>query len=206
VLQGTLGRLIIGVGAFELGNAAATLLILRATELLTPSHGHAAAVKIALALYAGYNLAATLIAIPAGHLSDGAAAYSCSRSARQRSLPPTSGLAVVGASIATLAVLFAAAGVGIGVGETAQSAAVAAFAPVAVRGSAFGLVSAIQAFANLTASAIAGVVWTTVSPDAGFLYLAAWSVVALLAFTAAGRVARSCGSLRAAASRAALGQ
>jgi MFS family permease len=186
VLQGMLGRLVAGIGAFELGNAAATLLILRATELLTPSHGHGAAVKIAIGLYAGYNLAATLIAVPAGHLSDrrgsvlvlvlGAAAFAAA----------FAGFALVRASVVALALLFAVAGLGIGVGETAQSAAVAAFAPVGLRGSAFGLVSAMQAFANLAASAIAGALWTAVSPEAAFLYLAGWSTLALVAFAATG--------------------
>ena len=37
-----------GISAFELGNVAATLLILRATQLLTPSARHDRAVKIAL--------------------------------------------------------------------------------------------------------------------------------------------------------------
>jgi len=36
VLKGQLGRLMVGVSAFEFGNVAATLLILRATELLAP--------------------------------------------------------------------------------------------------------------------------------------------------------------------------
>src|SRR5215213_11003057 len=36
VLTGRLGRLIVGVSAFEFGNVAATLLILRASELLAP--------------------------------------------------------------------------------------------------------------------------------------------------------------------------
>ena len=39
LLQGHLGRLWIPIGAFEAGNLATTLLILRATELLTPSSG-----------------------------------------------------------------------------------------------------------------------------------------------------------------------
>ena len=178
--------MLVGIGAFELGNAAATLLILRATDLLTPSHGHGAAVKLALALYAGYNLAATLVAVPAGHLSDrrgsvlvlalGAAAFAGA----------FAGFAFVNGRITALAVLFATAGVGIGVCETAQSAAVAGFAPVQLRGSAFGLVSAIQAFANLAASAIAGVLWTAISPKVAFLYLAGWSAVALGAFAATG--------------------
>ena len=47
-----LGRLLVGVTAFELGNAAATLLILRATDLLEPGHGHHRAVQLAIVLYA----------------------------------------------------------------------------------------------------------------------------------------------------------
>jgi sugar phosphate permease len=86
-----------------------------------------------------------------------------------------------------LALLFVLAGLGIGVGETAESAAVAAFAPVDLRGSAFGLVAAVQAFANLAASAVAGVLWKAVSPEAAFLYLAGWSVVAVIAFAASMR-------------------
>ena len=69
-MRGQLGRLLIGVSAFELGNVAATLLILRATQLLTPGHGRDAAVKIALGLYTAYNLAATLASIPGGRLGD----------------------------------------------------------------------------------------------------------------------------------------
>ncbi len=53
VLRGRLGRLMVGIGAFELGNIAATLLILRATELLEPGRGEDSAVQIALLLYAG---------------------------------------------------------------------------------------------------------------------------------------------------------
>ena len=186
LLRGKLRPLLAGVAAFELGNAAATLLILRATELLDRDHTHGSAVKIALVLYAGYNLAATLIAVPGGHLNDrrgsvlvlvlGAAAFAVA----------FAGIAVVGSSIVALALFFAAAGVGIGLGETAQSAAVAAFAPVELRGSAFGLVAGIQSFANLAASVVAGVLWTTVSSEAAFLYLAAWMTIALLLFVAAG--------------------
>jgi hypothetical protein len=49
VLRGELGRLLRAVGAFELGNIAATLLILRATDLLGPEHGADRAAQIALA-------------------------------------------------------------------------------------------------------------------------------------------------------------
>jgi hypothetical protein len=47
VLHGELGRLG-AVGAFELGNIAATLLILRATDLLRPEHGTDQAAQLLL--------------------------------------------------------------------------------------------------------------------------------------------------------------
>ena len=42
-----------------------------------------------------------------------------------------------------------------------------------------GLLAAFQAIGNLAASAIAGVLWTAISPTAAFLYVAAWMVLAL---------------------------
>lgn len=74
------------------------------------------------------------------------------------------GLAVGGTSVLLLAPWFVAAGVAIGCVETAEHAAVAALAPVELRGSAFGLLAAVQSFGNLAASAIAGLLWTLASP------------------------------------------
>jgi Major Facilitator Superfamily len=183
VLRGGLGRLFIGVGAFEFGNAAATLLILRATDLLEPGRGHDAAVEVAPLLYAGYNLAATVASIPGGHVADrhgnvrvlavGVAAF----------LVAYLGFGMVGSTIVGLALLFAAAGIGIGLVETAEHAAVPSLAPNEIRGSAFGLLAATQSFGNLAASAIAGALWTLASRRLAFLYLAAWMLVSLVALT-----------------------
>ena len=70
VLTGRLGRLMVGVSAFEFGNVAATLLILRASELLAPGRDQDRATQLALGLYVAYNLAATLASVPAGRLGD----------------------------------------------------------------------------------------------------------------------------------------
>jgi MFS family permease len=185
VLHGELGRLLAAVSAFELGNAAATLLILRATDLLTPGHGHDSAVKIALVLYAGYNAAATLASIPAGHATDRRGGVVVLAAGIVAFLAAYLGFAFTGSALAPLAVLFVAAGVGIGLAETAQGAAVATLAPQDLRGSAFGALAAIQSFGNLAASAVAGGLWTLVSPRAAFIYLAAWMVVSLAALVAA---------------------
>ena len=189
VLRGELGRLLAAVSAFELGNAAATLLILRATDLLTPSRGHDSAVKVALVLYAGYNLAATLASVPAGHATDRRGGIVVLLAGVLAFLAAYLGFALTGSAIVLLAALFAAAGIGIGFAETAQHAAVAALAPPDLRGSAFGALAAIQSFGNLAASAVAGGLWTLVSPRAAFLYLAGWMVVSAAALVAmAGRL------------------
>ncbi|MEX5712941.1 hypothetical protein AB1484_32985 [Parafrankia sp. FMc6] len=60
--------------------------------------------------------------------------------------------AVSGPVIWLLAVAFVLAGVGIGCAETAEHAAVAAFAPQEIRGSAFGLLATVQAIGNVAAS------------------------------------------------------
>lgn len=184
VVRGRLARILAGIAAFELANAAATVLILRATAVLEGQHSQATATKIALVLYAGYNLAATLVAVPGGHLTDRRGSVLVLVLGSLAFAGSFAGLAFTGPSVALLAVLFAAGGIGIGLGEAAQSAAVAASAPLELRGSAFGLVAALQAFANFAASAAWGLLYTEVSPKAAFLYLAGWSGVAAVAFAA----------------------
>lgn len=172
VLRGQLGRFLVGVSMFEVGNLAATLLILRATDLLEPGHGIGSATKIAIALYVIYNLVATLVSLPAGHQGDrhgqvqifvlGVAAFAVAYT----------GFALTGPSIVVLALCFAAAGVGIGCVETAEHAAVATFAPAEIRGSAFGFLAAAQSFGNLAASAIVGLLYTLASPRVAFGFAA----------------------------------
>lgn len=181
VLQGPLGRLFYGIGAFEVGNAAATLLILRATDQLDASHSHDNAVQLGLALYAGYNLAAAATSIPAGRLHDRRGALLVLALGVASFLAAYVGFAAVGGSIALLAILFLLAGTGKGLAETAEQAAVAVHAPEEIRGSAFGLLAAVQSFGNLGASVVAGAIWTLVSPRLAFAYLAAWMLVSLTA-------------------------
>lgn len=179
VLRGRLGRFFVGVSLFEVANMAATLMILRATDLLASSHGQDAAVKIAIGLYVGYNAAATLVSVPGGWHGDrrgmvrvfamGVACFALAYGL----------FAFDSASILLLGAAFATAGVGIGLVETAEHAAVATFAPDAIRGSAFGFLAAVQSFGNLAASAVVGVLYTLASPTVAFAYAAAVMISAL---------------------------
>lgn len=183
VLQGPLRPLFTGIAAFEFGNCAATLLILRATELLGSGRGATAAAMAAVWLYVAYNAAATVTSVPAGRHAD--------RTVPRRTLAigvTAFGLAYAGFTRDTTSWLvllpwFIAAGIGIGCVETAEHAAVAAKAPPEIRGSAFGLLAAVQSFGNLAASGIAGLLWTAAGPSWAFGYLTAWMALAAILLT-----------------------
>ncbi len=70
LLRGCLRQVLLGVSLFEAGNVATTLLMLRATQQLTPGLGLGGATQAAIGLYIGYNIAATLVSLPAGRLAD----------------------------------------------------------------------------------------------------------------------------------------
>jgi MFS family permease len=192
VLRGQLGRVLAGFAAFEVGNVAATLLILRATDLFTAGRGVDSATQLAIGLYVLYNVAATLTSFPAGSLSD--------RLGRRGPLLVTAAgvtaflvtyllFAISGPVVVMLGVAFALATVGIGCAETAERAAVAAFATVKLRGSALGLLATVQALGNVAASTVAGLLYTVTSPTSAFGYLAVWMLLALILLGWAGRSA-----------------
>lgn len=183
LLHGPLGRLMAGVTIFEIGNCAATLLILRATDLLSPGRDSDTATQLAIGLYVAYNLSATLISVPAGHHGDrrdpvttlvfGVAAFGIAY-----------GLFATGPStVIMLLPAFVLAGFGIGIVETAEHAAVATLAPETLRGSAFGLLAAVQSGGNLAASAVAGLLYTLASPAWAFGFLTTTMLIAIAVVT-----------------------
>src|SRR4029453_1776091 len=187
VLAGRLGRLMVGVSAFEFGNVAATLLILRASELLPPGRNQDRATQLALGLYVAYNVAATLASVPAGRLGDRRGAVLVLVLGVGLFGLGYAGFAADATSVLALAPWFLAAGVAIGCVETAETAPGPPLAPAARGGSAFGLLAAVQSFGNLAASAIAGLLWTLTSPRVAFSYLVAWMLLPLVGLLTAGR-------------------
>lgn len=177
-----IGPVLVPVALFELGNAATTLLILRATDLL--HHGGrslATATSVAVLLYAGYNAVATGAALVGGQLADrvsprlvfalGAAGFLAGYlifAAGPRSWLP-------------LLLAFALAGAGIGLAETAQSAVVAAALPDELRSNGFGLLGLVQALGDVGSTLVAGLLWSQVSATVAFGYLAVWMAASVLA-------------------------
>ncbi|GIW20649.1 MAG: MFS transporter [Chloroflexota bacterium] len=179
LLRGHLRRAFLVVGAFEVGNVAATLLILRATEVFTAA-GRADAAQLAVTLYVAYNLAGTLASVPFGRLGD----------ARGFTAPLLAGFALFAGAYGAFALgptdplvlgaAFVAAGVGIGIVETGEHAIVASAAPPEARGSAFGLLAGAQSFGDFAASGIVGILWSLAGGTVAFAYAATWMLIALL--------------------------
>jgi MFS family permease len=173
LLNSPLRLLAPGITLFELGNVATTLLILRATTLLEPGLGVQVAATTAISLYAMHNLAATLVSMAAGSASDRYGSVAVFTTGVTLFALAYGGFAIVGASLPVLAVLFCAAGAGIGCVETAEHTAVATYSPVEARGSAFGLLAAVQSLGNFVASATVGLLWTLTNPTVAFGFAAA---------------------------------
>jgi MFS family permease len=167
---------------FEFGNLATTLLILRATQLLTSSQRSVAtATSVAILIYAGHNVVATLASLVAGRWYDrvgprgvfaaGAAVYVIAYGA----------FAAGFHGVIAVALAFAAAGAGIGLAEPTESAVVAQLLPDRLRGSGFGVLGAVQATGDVVATVVAGLLYTLVSPAVAFGYAATWMLAAAIA-------------------------
>jgi len=177
---GLLPRLL-PVACFELGNMATTLLILRATQLLhTGGRSLTAAASLAIVIYAAHNATASLAALFGGRWIDrtgprivfATAALTYLLAYTGFALPPSAGTALLPA--------FLLAGAGIGLAETSEGALVARLLPDNLRGSGFGVLGGVQSFGDFASTAVAGLLYTTVSPAAGFVYGAAWMALATL--------------------------
>ncbi|HME79266.1 MAG TPA: MFS transporter [Mycobacterium sp.] len=175
-------RALVPVLLFEFGNVATTLLILRATQLLTsPQRSVATATTLAILIYAGHNVVATFASLIAGRWFDragprvvfatGAAVYVIAYCA----------FAVGSHSVLAIVLAFAAAGAGIGFAEPTESAVVAQLLPDRLRGSGFGVLGAVQATGDLVATVVAGLLYTLTSPAVAFGYAASWMVAAAIA-------------------------
>jgi MFS family permease len=175
-------RALVPVALFEFGNIATTLLILRATQLLTTPHRSvAAATSIAILIYAGHNAIATLASLIAGRWYDRAGPRAVFATGAAVYVIAYATFAAGGHHPAMVALAFAAAGAGIGLAEPTQSAVVAQLVPDRLLGSGFGVLGAVQAVGDLVATVVAGLLYTLASPAVAFAYAAAWMVCAVLA-------------------------
>ncbi len=165
-------RYLLGVGVFGLGDFAPTLLILAATQLLTPEYGLTRAAQLAGLMYVVRNITYALASFPIGSLSD--------RMSRVVLLALGYFLAVLTiggfvltfvmnwANVPFLFLLFALAGVFIAAEDTLESAITADFIPSETRGVGMGVLGTVNGIGDFVASSMVGLMWSAVSPSVAF--------------------------------------
>ncbi|GAA3521545.1 MFS transporter [Actinocatenispora rupis] len=174
-------RPLLPVVLFEFGNVATTLLILRATALLSAGRSPAAAASLAILLYAAHNALAALVAFAGGHGIDRIGPRAVFAAGAACYVLGYAGFALGSAHWPVVLAYFGLAGAGIGLAETAESALVARVLPDRLRGSGYGVLGAVQAAGDLVATVVVGVLYAAVSPAVAFGYAGAWMLLSVTA-------------------------
>jgi MFS family permease len=180
-------RYLAAVGVFGLGDFSHSLLILAATQLLTPSMGVIEAAQVAGLLYVWRNVVQVATSYPIGVLAD--------RRGHQTVLVIGYALGVLTAaltalafvlgidSIALLAAIFFVAGLYVTVQEALESTVTAEMVSQDTLATSYGALGTVNGAAKFFSSSAVGILWTAVSPIFGFgfaAFLMAAGTVALI--------------------------
>lgn len=164
-------RYLLAVGVFGLGDCSRLLLILAASELLAPSLGGGTAAWV-MVLYAFHNACQASISYPVGALSDrvGRRGLLILGYVLGATVSAAVALALVAGagSVWLVTILLALSGVYVGIEESLESAMTADLVPdSSSRGTAYGVLGAINGAGDLAASLIVGSLWL-IAPPLGF--------------------------------------
>lgn len=165
-------RLLSGIFAHGIGAFAPTLLILRATQALSPTHGPARAAAISVALYTFHNFMSAATSYPAGALGDHIGKKNLLALGYTVGVIAYAGFAIASPTLPMFVVLFGLAGIHDAFQQSLEKSAASGLLPPAVRGSGFGILATANGIGDLISSIVVGALWSTVSVGAGFAYAA----------------------------------
>jgi MFS family permease len=165
-------RLLLAVGIFGAGAFAHTLLILLATQRLTPSLGASGAAIAAVALYVLHNVFYAGFSYLGGLLAD--------RFPKNRLLAGGYALAALMAlgimflpvGLGPLALVFMLGGVQVAIEETLEDAFCAELVEPAQHGMAFGILATVNGIGDFLSSAVVGLLWSALGQTVAFGYSA----------------------------------
>jgi len=163
---------LIAVGVFGLGNFADSLLILRATDLLSPAMGAVIAGSLAIGLYTIHNVFYAALSFPVGIIAD--------KFGKKTLLAigyMLTGISVIGfifntGNIAYLGIFFVLSGIAIAITDASEKIVAADLLPENLRGTGYGTLATVNGIGDFSSSTIVGLLWTSFSPLAGFGYSA----------------------------------
>jgi MFS family permease len=187
------GRFRVFLGAvflFGLGDFARSLLILRATDLLTPSLGPTRAAAVAMGLYVFHNVVYAALSFPVGWLADRIDPQRLLVAGYVIGVFTALAAAFTGPSLWALGGLFALGGATLAFEDTCEGVVTAAEVPDAIRGTGFGVLATTNGVGDLLSSSVVGLVWAWAGPLAAFSLAAALCLAGAVTLAASGRAFR----------------
>ncbi len=161
---------LVAVGIFGAGDFAHSLLTLRAVQMLSPTMGAAQAGQVAIALYVLHNVFYAAMSYPIGALADRVGKRKLLVAGYSLAAVMSLGWIVATPTIWALAPLFVLGGMFIASEDALEGALAADYLPADVRGTGYGVLATVNGFGDFLSSIIVGLLWTAVSPAAGFAY------------------------------------
>ncbi len=187
-LPKTYWRFLAGVFAHGIGDFATTLLILRASQILTPQIGVARAAAYSVALYTFHNIISAAASFPAGALGDRIGKRGLLAAGYLIGTVAFAGFIFAPQTLAVLVILFGLAGLHEAFVQSLEKSFAAELIPTTVRGAGFGVLATVNGVGDLISSVAVGALWSSVSPNAGFLYAGFFTLAgALLIYFNTGR-------------------
>ncbi|MGD0743980.1 MAG: MFS transporter [Verrucomicrobiota bacterium] len=179
-LPSTYRRMLAGVGLFGLGAFAHTLLILLATQKLTPALGATKAASIAVALYVLHNIFYASFAFIGGWLGDHFPKNRLLAAGYSMSALMSLCIVFLPASIGTFALIFILGGTNVALEETLEDSLCAELVAKEQHGVAFGTMATVNGVGDFLSSIIVGALWTAGGTGVAFGYSAALSIAGAL--------------------------
>lgn len=165
-------RYLMAVGIFGLGDFSHSLLILAATQILTPSMGVVEAAQVAGLLYVWRNVVQLSVSYPIGALADWYGhrtvltlgyIFGVLTAALTASV-----FALGGGNIPILALVFTLAGVYVAAQEALEPTVTATMVGSEALATSYGTLGTVNGATKFVSSTLVGVLWSGVSPILGF--------------------------------------
>jgi MFS family permease len=160
------------VGIFGVGDFSHSLLILAATQLLTPSKGVMQAAQVAGLLYVCRNIVQVVTSYPIGALADrygalGVLVFGYALGVLTAALTAVA-FALNAGHVAMLAAIFGIAGLYVAVQEALEATVTAGMVSADTLGMSYGALGTVNGTAKFVSSTAVGLLWTLVSPVLSF--------------------------------------
>jgi MFS family permease len=179
-LPGAYRQFLIAVGLFGAGAFAHTLLILLATQKLTPALGATRAASAAVGLYLLHNVFYASFAFIGGWIADRVRKKIVLTVGYSMAALMAIAIMTLPVNIWTFALIFILGGTNVALEETAEDSFCAELVSEEHHGMAFGLLATVNGVGDFLSSVIVGLLWTAFGTTIAFGYSAILSIAGAL--------------------------